>query len=211
MICLKAKSYELAAGGVQGGPMGRRIIISSFLLLFGLASWFFITRQGGSHEGEQASLRRWGTPLTLATFTIRNYRGIVIEQELRGGRGQFTSNNCFAVNAGVWWKKNSPHKPASVVAEQASVFLQESSAADYLSHSTIERIIFVGKVTITFNTLTLRTEKAIYLAAKNILYGREKVSFRETGSLVHGNQGFHFDLDQERYQIFGEVRGELRQ
>jgi lipopolysaccharide export system protein LptA len=91
------------------------------------------------------------------------------------------------------------------------VFLQGDNPSEYLVDGKVERIIFVGQVVITLNTLKLTTEKAIYLADKNVLYGREKVVIREADSVIRGNQGFHLDLNQERYQIFGSVNGELRQ
>lgn len=189
--------------------MGKNIVTLIFLIISGLASYLFITRESEELR-EKVSVRTKKPRITLENFTLHRYRDHKIVSTLTGQMANFMDPNLLEMYGKLRGLRYDSANREYFSAESASIYFTSNGVVQLLSSSEIARADIENDVNVGSQDKLIKSQYAQYLADKDILRSDVPVVLIAPDSVLRGLKGFEYKIDSEDIELFGPIEGTLQ-
>ncbi len=189
--------------------MGKKLVILTFILCFGLALSVYLTREKKSLRENLSKKGQREPRLVFEDFTFYRYTGEALTGRLSARLGHFYEPNVVELDGEIKGERLTADGHETVSAESATTYFKATTLSKMMAETELDRSELTGFVEVGVKDHALSTDYAEYLATENIVRSLRPVRVQGPSRVFTGDEGFTYGLNDETLQMYGTVRGQF--
>lgn len=187
--------------------MAKSAIMVGFLILFTGGLYIFFTKSMNSLE-EKLDQDRTGTPrIEISDLQVKRMEDRRVVMQLSADKAVFFEPNEIRMTGHVVGSRMNGNEEELARADLAHVILTTKSVHEAMGDVKVKTATATGKVVMIMRDYQMRTEKAVFDAASEIVSSDVPVAISGVGREIDGASGFTFALKDQILHVPGNVSG----
>ena len=189
--------------------MAKGMVISGFLLSFGLSVYYFESIQTRNLK-EKLDKAQNEPRLWFDAMQVFQYENAEVKGYFSAGQAHFIEPNKVEIYGRMQGYKVSKEGRNFLSAETGEVLLGQNGIAQLFNEATIEKVKLENEVHVETNQMKLETPFAEYSRKDDKLRSNMPVRASGPNYVIEGKNGFEYEITNQKMQLTGPSKGTMR-